>query len=330
MNQPTVPLSRIFWTTQVAKALTAVVGFAILLLAAFFVPRLREMLPVLLATYPLVIGTVLFPQWLFHGLERMTFIAISVLSARVLLLPLTFLLVRSPAHTWVATLINSMSVVVAGVVASVLIGRTRLIIALMPSKAGVIEAIREGWHTFISTAASSLYTTTNSVMPGFLAGDVALGYCGVADKVRNVAQAPLGPIANAIYPRVTALFSEDSGMAFGLVRKMLYVLGSTMLLASIALWVGADWIVRIAMGPGYEEAVPVLKCMALMPLLVCLSNVLGVQVMLPLGMKKKVSEILRSGRSYLGASHRISGHDFDGTLPHQLQNFRFLYEAAQK
>jgi O-antigen/teichoic acid export membrane protein len=253
------------------------------------------MLPVLLATYPLVIGTVLFPQWLFQGLERMTFIAISVLSARVFLLPLTFFLVRSPADTWVASLINSMSMVVAGVVASVLIGRNRLIIALMPSKAGVIEAIREGWHTwhtFISTAAISLYTTTNSVMLGFLAGDVALGYFGVADKVRNVAQAPLGPIANAIYPRVTALFSEDSEMAFGPVRKMLYVIGSTMLLASISLWVGADWIVRIAMGPRYEEAVPVLKCMALMPLLICLSNVFGVQVMLPLGMKKKVSEIL--------------------------------------
>ncbi|MFM0149415.1 oligosaccharide flippase family protein, partial [Paraburkholderia sp. RL18-085-BIA-A] len=172
---------------------------------------------------------------LFQGLERMTFIAISVLSARVLLLPLTFFLVRSAADTWVASLINSMSMVVAGVVASVLIGRNRLIIALMPSKAGVIEAIRQGWHTFISTAAISLYTTTNSVMLGFLARDVALGYFGVADKVRNVAQAPLGPIANAIYPRVTALFSEDSEMAFGLVRKMLYVLGSTMLLASIAL-----------------------------------------------------------------------------------------------
>ncbi|SDR50062.1 flippase [Paraburkholderia tuberum] len=285
-------VSKIFWATQGAKALIAVVCLAILLLAAFFVARLRELLPVLLATYPLVIGTVLFPQWLFQGLERMMFTTISILSARLLLLPLTFFLVHSPADTWIASLISSTSMVAAGLVASILIAKNRMIIAMMPSKADIIEALREGWHTFISTAAISLYTTTNSVVLGFLAGNAAVGYFGVADKIRNVAQAPLGPLSNAIYPRVTALFSEDSAKAFALVRKMFYLLGSTMLLASVALWAGAELIVRVAMGPGYEPAVVVLKWMALMPLLICLSNVLGVQVMLPLGMKKKVSEIL--------------------------------------
>jgi O-antigen/teichoic acid export membrane protein len=285
-------VSKIFWATQGAKTLIAVVCFAILLIAAFFVARLRDMLPVLLATYPVVIGTVLFPQWLFQGLERMKFTTVSMLSARLLLLPLTFFLVHSPADTWIASLISSMSVVAAGVVASILIAKNRLIIPLMPRMADIIEALREGWHMFISTAAISLYTTTNSVLLGFIAGDVAVGYFGVADKIRNVAQAPLTPFANAIYPRVTALFSEDAEKAFGLVRKMLYLGGSTMLLASVALWGGADLIIRIAVGPGYEPAVIVLKWMAPLPLLICLSNVLGVQVMLPLGMKKRVSEIL--------------------------------------
>ncbi|EEA04192.1 polysaccharide biosynthesis protein [Burkholderia sp. H160] len=285
-------VSKIFWATQGAKALIAVVCLAILLLAAFFVARLRELLPVLLATYPMVIGSVLFPQWLFQGLERMRLTTVSLLSARLLLLPLTFFLVRTPADTWIASLISSMSVVGAGVVASILIAKNRMIIPLMPSMADIIEALREGWHTFISTAAISLYTTTNSVLLGFMAGNVAVGYFGVADKIRNVAQAPLVPIANAIYPRVSALFSEDSDRAFALVRKMFYLAGSTMLLASVALWASAEPIVRIAVGPGYEPAVIVLKWMAPLPLLICLSNVLGVQLMLPLGMKKKVSEIL--------------------------------------
>ncbi|MCC8402836.1 flippase [Paraburkholderia sp. MMS20-SJTN17] len=285
-------VSKIFWATQGAKALIAVVCLVILILAAFFVARLREMLPVLLATYPVVIGTVLFPQWLFQGLERMTFTTVSLLSARLLLLPLTFILVRSSADTWIASLISSMSVVVAGIVASILIAKKRLIIPLMPSMADIIGALRDGWHTFISTAAISLYTTTNSVVLGFIAGNAAVGYFGVADKIRNVAQAPLVPIANAIYPRVTALFSEDSDKAFALVRKMFYLAGAAMLLASVGLWASAELIVRIVMGHGYEPAVIVLKWMAPLPLLICLSNILGVQLMLPLGMKKKVSEIL--------------------------------------
>lgn len=285
-------VSKIFWATQGAKALIAAVCFVILLLAAFFVARLRELLPVLVATYPVVIGAVLFPQWLFQGLERMMLTTVSALSARLLLLPLTFFLVRSSADTWIASLISSMSVVAAGVVASILIAKKRMVVPLMPSMADIIGALREGWHTFISTAAISLYTTTNSVVLGFISGNAAVGYFGVADKIRNVAQAPLGPLANAIYPRVTALFSEDSDRAYALVRKMLYVAGSAMLLASVALWASAELIVRIAMGPGYEPTVVVLKWMAPLPLLICLSNVFGVQLMLPLGMQKKVSEIL--------------------------------------
>ncbi|MBB5463822.1 flippase [Paraburkholderia sp. Cpub6] len=285
-------VSKIFWATQGAKALIAVVCLAMLLLAALFVARLRELLPVLLATYPVVIGTVLFPQWLFQGLEQMTLTTVSMLSARLLLLPLTFVLVHSPADTWIASLISSMSVVAAGLVASFLIVKDRMIVAMVPGKAEILETLRDGWHTFISTAAISLYTTTNSVVLGFIAGDAAVGFFGVADKIRNLAQAPLVPVANAVYPRVTALFSEDSAKAFALVRKMFYLAGSSMLLASVALWGGAELIVRIAMGSGYEPAVIVLKWMAPMPLLIGLSGVFGVQLMLPLGMKKKVSEIL--------------------------------------
>jgi O-antigen/teichoic acid export membrane protein len=162
----------------------------------------------------------------------------------------------------------------------------------MPSANEVMEAFREGWHVFISTAAVSLYTTTNSVLLGFLAGNVTLGYFGAADKIRNAAQALIGPLSNALYPRVNALFAEDAAKAYALVRKALYSMSAIMLAISAMLWAGAPLIVRLAMGPQYAPAVDVLRWMAFVPLLVSLNNVLGLQMMLPLGMKKKFSEIL--------------------------------------
>lgn len=285
-------VSRIFWTTQVAKTLVACVGLALLVLGVFLVPKMIELRPIMFATFPLVIGTVLFPQWLFQGLERMSFVTVSTLSARLLVIPATYLLVHSPEDTWRAALIASMSTIVAGLISLALIARMRLISFWLPGVSDVIGAFREGWHVFMATAAISLYTTTNSVLLGFLAGNVTLGYFGAADKIRNVAQSLIAPLSNALYPRVNALFAEDIAKAYALVRKALYAMSIIMFTVSVMLWVLAPWIVRIGMGPQYAPVVDVLRWMAFVPWMVALNNVLGLQMMLPLGMKKKFSEIL--------------------------------------
>jgi O-antigen/teichoic acid export membrane protein len=285
-------VTRIFWKTQVAKALVACASLVLLVLGVLLVPKLTELRLIMFATFPFVVGSVLFPQWLFQGLERMFFVTVSTLSARLLVIPATYLLVHSPDDTWLAALINSLSTVVAGSISLTLIARARLISFDIPRVDDVIGAFRDGWHVFISTAAVSLYTTTNSVLLGFLAGNVTVGYFGAADKIRNVAQALIAPLSNALYPRVNALFAEDTAKAYALVRKALYSMSAVMLAVSVTLWAAAPSIVRIAMGPQYAPVVDVLRWMAFVPFLVGLNNVFGMQMMLPLGMKKKFSEIL--------------------------------------
>ncbi|WP_277185414.1 flippase [Caballeronia sp. BR00000012568055] len=285
-------ISKIFWTTQIAKAVIALAALVFLIIGIIWIPKFIEIRPILLATFPIVIGAILFPQWLFQGLERMSIVTISMLSARFLLVPLTFFLVRSPEDTWIAALINSMTMVSAGLIAVFLLAKNRLVVFVLPSRGEVIEAYRDGWHVFISTAAVSLYTTANSIILGFLVGNVAVGYFGAADKIRNAAEGAFGPLANAVYPRVSALFHENIDQAYALVRKVLLIQSGAMLVVSLVLFACADWIVRLAMGPQYEAAVVVLRWMAFIPFLVSLSNVFGIQLMLPLGMKKKFSEIL--------------------------------------
>jgi O-antigen/teichoic acid export membrane protein len=285
-------VSRIFWKTQAAKSLIACVGLALLVLGVLLVPKFIELRPIMFATFPFVVGTVLFPQWLFQGLERMSFVTVATLSARLLVIPATYLLVHSPADTWRAALITSMSTVVAGLFSLTMIARMKLISFRLPGVSDVLEAFREGWHVFLATAAVSLYTTTNSVLLGFLTGNVTLGYFGAADKIRNMTQSLISPLSNALYPRMNALFAEDIVKAYALVRKALYAMSAIMFVASVMLWVLAPWIVRIGMGPQYGPVVDVLRWMAFVPWLVALNNILGLQMMLPLGMKKKFSEIL--------------------------------------
>lgn len=243
-------VTRIFWKTLAAKALIACGALTLLLPGVWLAPELTELRPILFATFPLVFGSLMFPQWLFQGLERMFFVTASTLAARLLVIPAIYLLVRSPADMWLAALINSMSTVVAGGISLMLIARSRLISLCIPSVNDVIGAFRGGWHIFVSTAAISLYTTTNGVLLGFLAGNVALGYFGAADRIRNAAQAGISPICNALYPRLNVLFAQDAAKAYTLVRKALYVINAVTLAAAVTLWAAAPYIVHIGMGAG--------------------------------------------------------------------------------
>ncbi len=67
-----------------AKALLCSACALILLALVLSVPRLSEISLLMLILYGSVIGNVLFPVWLFQGMERMTAISITNLAVRTL------------------------------------------------------------------------------------------------------------------------------------------------------------------------------------------------------------------------------------------------------
>lgn len=289
-NQPEI--NRIFWSVQAAKALLALGALGLLTLAVCVVPHFQLVWPVLLATVPVVFGAVLFPQWLFQGLERMGFLTLCTIAARAMSIPLVFWWVKTDQDTWLVALIQSSGTVVAGLLAWGLIWHGRLVTWHRASFTDIQLTLKDGWHIFISTAAISLYTTTNAVVLGFLSNNTAVGLFSAADKIRLASQSLFTPFSNAVYPRVSALMAHDTRAGLALVRKVLLIQGGLTLGISCGLWLLAPFAVHLVMGPQYEGAVSVLRVLAPVPFLIGLSNVFGIQTMLPLGLKKPFSRIV--------------------------------------
>lgn len=68
--------------------------------------------------------------------------------------------------------------------------------------------------------------------------------------------------------------------------------GLATLVLSMALLIGAGLAVRTIFGNSYEASIPALRWLAPLPFLIGLSNVFGIQTMLPLGLKSAFSRIL--------------------------------------
>lgn len=284
-------LAGLFWTVLAAKVALATLG--VLVMAALYgVGLLAIDWHLLLATSPLLLGSILLPQWLFQGLERMGWLSACQIASRALAVPAVFCFVRSSDDVWKAALISSGANALGAAAALVLVWRYRLIGIATTSVSAVVGQLRSSWNLFLSTASVSLYTTTNQILVGLIAGSTQLGYFAAADRIRMACTGLLQPLSSAVYPRVSSLMPTAPDEAYRLIRRSFYVQILITGLVFFILVLGAPWIVRTIMGPQYEAAIGILRWLAPLPALVAISNTLGVQTMLPLGMHRRFSRIL--------------------------------------
>jgi polysaccharide transporter, PST family len=284
--------SRIFWNTITIKALLAAAGFPLLLLLTFCGHRFGEERTLLLINYLTVLGTVLTPTWYFLGTERQAILSGITIAVRVISIPAIFLFVRSNQDVQIAALIPSGMTVIGGLLCLMVLMRDKQLDRIQFDRGELVAALRDGWHLFVSTASISLYQATNTVVLGLVAGNAAVGHYSAAEKVVQACQGLLAPIGQSVYPRISRLMNESRAAAFALIRKVLRLQGSAALALSVLLLVFAPVIVRLLYGRDYEETIRVLRWLAVLPFLVGLSNVFGVQTMLAMGMNQLVSRIL--------------------------------------
>ncbi len=284
-------LSAIVWGTLAAKALLAFGSLAALGVAAVAIPGLRPMAPVLAGAAGMVVANVLTVYWCLQGLERLGRFAVAALLCRAAVVPLTFLLVRDPGDAWLAAALLSGGGIAAGLVSLLLLWRLQLIRPPARSDLDVGARIRSSWHLFLANASANLYTTTNVVLVGALLGPVAAGLYTAADRLRAAAQNVIQPISQAAYPRSTRLMQQSREAGFAFARQVLLAQVAVTGMVSIVLFFGAPLIIRLLAGEGYDGSVRVLQVMAPMPALIGISDSLGVQVLLPLGLKARFSAI---------------------------------------
>lgn len=306
--------SAYFWTVQTAKAMLAGLLVIIATLAWTFLSRDHRDAPLFFASLAIVIGTILTPMWLFAGLQRMGLISFSMIVARLAMIAPTLLLVHTPEDAWLAAAINSGGNILAGLIALALIVHHGLIPhRYRPTWVDIRTACQAAWHLFLSNSATSLYAAANPLLLALVSNSVQVGLFSAADRIRLLSLGPITPLSNAFYPALSRAIATDRADGLRMAGRLFAVLAGIMLLVSVLLFLSAPLLVRIIMGAGFENAVPVLRIMAAVPVLVGLNTCMGTLTMLPLGLSKTYSRILLGcGLLNLGVI-AILGHRYGAT-----------------
>lgn len=285
-------VSKLFWSVLCCKVGMAMLSVLAVSIAVYFVPKLNDLSLIIYSGLLMVLGNVLFPTWLFQGKEKMGWIAISNITARLLAIPLIFIFVNKPEHAYIAALISSLTIILASCIGLYFVWRQKWVVWYQPTLADLSEVLRDGWHVFISSAAISLYTTSTTVILGFISGPMAVGYFVAADKLRQAVLGLITPFFQALYPRVNAIMAKSRLEGFLLIRKILKWQSIFTFALSLVMFITAPLMISLAYGEQYDAAVPVLLLMAWLPFVIGLSNVFGMQTLLVLGYKETFSKIL--------------------------------------
>lgn len=284
--------SRLFSSVFVLKLLLTSAGVLVLYAIVTMVPRFHLDAKYFYVGYLAVVGNVLFPVWYFQGIQQMRYISIVNGAARLLAAAAIFIFVRHPQDALLALAIQSGGLLLSGVVGTLVVFLHFHVRLVRPSLQEMRTALVEGWHLFVSTAAVSLYTNTNVFLVGALAGNIEAGYFSAAEKIMRALNGLIGPISQAIFPHVNTLVQRSRASALQFARKTLAYMVPITLFPCLAILLLAGPVVVLCFGHGASGTIPVMRWISMLPVIIAISNVLGVQTMVPFGLDKQFSRIL--------------------------------------
>ena len=285
-------LEAIFNSTFFSKILLLVPTTAIYFFVVLLVPYFNVDKMLYIIVYFSIIGSLLFPNWFFIGIERMQLIAIINIIFRVMSVIAIYLLVQNSNDILVyATIICSYQILVgiAGILYIVYSGFCKI---KFPGWNLVFARIRKGFSIFTSSFAIMLYTTSNTFVLGLLSGTTAVGLFSGADKMRLAAQNIGGIAGQTVYPHTANLFAKSKLIAKTFLKKYTKIFGVLFLFLGIVLFFGSDFIIRTFLGVEFVDSIIVLKILSFLPLIIFLSNLFGIQIMLNLGFDKAFNRII--------------------------------------
>lgn len=285
-------VSEIFSSVMIIKLALMAISLILMSIIILSFEKFRKDWIVYYLTFGMVVGQVLFPVWFFQGIEKMKYITFLNILAKVIFTVAIFVFVKKASDYLYVPLLNSLGFIIAGILGLWIVFRDFEVSFKFVGLKELKRQLKEGWHIFLSTVAISLYTISNTFILGLFTNNAIVGYFAAAEKIVKAAQGLLGPVSQTIYPYISKLMNESVELGIKFIRKATFIIGGISFGLSLILFIFADSVINILLGPKYYDSVVVLKILAFLPFIIALSNILGIQTMLTLNYKKEFSSIL--------------------------------------
>lgn len=284
-------VSEIIFSVYIVKSVLFLTASLIFAVCLYTVPSFANDKLLYFFSFISVIGTLLYPQWYFQGIEKMGVVTFITFVSRLSTVILIFTFIRDVEDYKMYALLTSGGTILIGLISFAILTK-HLTKIYVPPFSVISRTFKESSVMFISTVSINLYTTSNTFILGLFASHSIVGYWSAADKLRLAAQGIMSPITQGLYPHMSAKFNSSKEIAIKFLRKNLYPITGLAIAISLLLLIFAEPIVVIALGRSFTNSIIILKIISFLPFIILLSNIFGVQILLNLNGSKEFSMIV--------------------------------------
>jgi PST family polysaccharide transporter len=283
--------ARLFFTVLAAKLVICLVLFALLLLLITLIPFFKPHFQLYLLGFTYVIGQSLLVTWFFQGVEKMKYITIYVLLARLLFVALVFLFIRQRSDNRFFIFYMGIGSVVAGVLSIFQAIRISKLPLIRPVWSDVLHELKEGWPVMLSYISINTFLTINVFILRLFTNDLVAGYYSVAEKIILATRQIPVLFAQAIYPPLCQLMEKGAAATRRFFKSVYLPFLLLMLLTAGLLFGFAPFIISFFMGHDPGNAILLLRVFCVAPIIVCL-HIPASQLLMAAEQKKSYLRIL--------------------------------------
>lgn len=276
-------VSEIFSNVLWARMLLAVFSFVLLYIAILFIPEFKENKTILLITFLLIPGHILYPDWFFQAIEKMKYITIFNLLSKLLFTILIFVFIKKKSDFILQPLFTTLGYIVSGVIAMYLITVKWKIKIKPPRIKDILKTIKGSTDVFINNITPNLYNSFSIVLLGFWGGPVANGLLDASRKFTSIAHQFVNIISRTFFPFLSRKIGKHT------VFAKIYL--TIAVLLSLALFIFASFLIKLFFTSEFYDAIVVLRIAAISIFMIALSKVYGANYMLIEGYEKELRNI---------------------------------------
>lgn len=267
------------------NAIFAGLSYAALAFSILTVPQFSERSPLLMISSARILLTLIGMEWFYQAIEQYQYITIRNLMFKIVSLVLLFVLVKKPEDYLLYCGINVFGTYGAYIIN--LFHSRKFISKDRVGRLNLRKHMKPIVTFFALSLAVSVYTNMDTVMLGFMKGDVEVGYYNLATKIKSVLVAALTALGTVLLPRLSFYYSagEKEKLNRMLEKSMHFTALTTLPAVLFFCMISRDAVLFLG-GEQYLPAVACMKIITIAVLPVSFANIACTQILAPMGRER--------------------------------------------
>ena len=261
-----------------------ILGYIVVYFIGVFVPQINKNLSLFYILSLTIFFNGIGVQWFYQGVEDFKFTTIRSVLVRIFTTACLFIFVKNANDLLIYAAITVGITVGNNLVNFIYLTKYIPVNSLFKYKLDIGRHVKPALHIFVLNLIISIYINLNTVMLGFIANDYSVGLYTAGNKIPHMILSLVTSMGVVLLPRCSNLVATKQFEDFSKVcDKAIRLVILISIPAVIGLFYLAEPIIMIFCGNEYIEAVPILLWTSPIVLFIGLTNVIGIQILYPIG-----------------------------------------------